>query len=249
MSLSWHDAIAASGMGISHEDAALGWPKDMFFWRVAMLQRPSISDEGEAKAAKLALFRALCDAADAGALPYVQRPLELSFSGLKRDIHGTNYGVPYDRPRTGISQEKYATAADVVTWLKSIGETPSKHIDAWHRATTAASASPSELADFTALVAYRKSNTKGEGRSKKGPSWALVNQIDVGKAELARRIEAGTTESAALNAMGRELGIGGAEPRTPLKRALFGNRKRSSPKKTASPLPGVLQVRDGKKAA
>ena len=83
----------------------------------------------------------------------------------------------------------------------------------------------------------------------KGPSWAIGNQIDVGKAELARRMAAGVMESEALNAMGRELGIGGAAPRTPLKKALFSDRKRSPPVKVASPLPGVVQVRSGRKTA
>ena len=65
----------------------------------------------------------------------------------------------------------------------------------------------------------------------------------------ARRMAAGVMESEALNAMGRELGIGGAAPRTPLKKALFSDRKRSPPVKVASPLPGVVQVRSGRKTA
>jgi hypothetical protein len=150
-------------------------------------------------------------------------------------------------------------AADFAAWLASQGETPSKHIAAWftvrgvawsHVGTdaTAAGTSSFPLADFAALVAYRKANTKGEGKGKKGPSWALGNQIDVAKAELILRVGTGITESDALNAMGRALGIGGAEPRTPLKKALYGERKRSRSKEKAYPLPSVAQTRDGKKA-
>ena len=151
-------------------------------------------------------------------------------------------------------------APDFAAWLHAIRVEPSPHIAAWFDVrgvawphvsvnVAAAPASPFPLPDFAALVAFRKANTKGEGKGKKGPSWALGNQIDVAKAELSRRISAGTTESEALNAMGRDLGIGGAEPRTPLKKALYGERKRSNPIKTPAPLPSVIAVRDGKKAA
>lgn len=162
---------------------------------------------------------------------------------------------------TKLSGSQYMiAAADFAAWLASHGEPPSKHVVAWFVVqgvawppvgidAAAVGASPFPLADFDALVAYRKANTKGEGRGKRGPSWALGNQIEIGKAELVRRTGVGVTESEALNAMGRALGIRGREPRTPLKKALFGERKRPTPTKTPSPLPGVVTVRDGKKAA
>lgn len=168
---------------------------------------------------------------------------------------------PQRSPSAQTARLEYRVGAQAfAAWLTAQQLEPSPHVFAWFAVrgvawppasadTKAGEDSPFPLSDFPALVAYRKANTKGEGGSKKGPSWALGNQIDVGKAELARRMATGVMESEALNAMGRELGIGGAAPRTPLKKALFSDRKRSPPVKLATPLPGVVQVRSGRKTA
>lgn len=113
----------------------------------------------------------------------------------------------------------------------------------------AASAEPATafpLASWAELVTYRSNNTK----SGRAPSWALGNQIDVGKLELKRRKDAGATASDAMNAMGVALGMKATAGRTVLKRALFGERKRGNAKQEAQT--SALQstkVKDGKKAA
>lgn len=118
--------------------------------------------------------------------------------------------------------------------------------DAEAEGAAAEPASVFPLADWAALVAYRKANAKGD----KGPDWSLGNQIDIGKGELKRRQDAGATESDALNAMGVDLGLKATSGRTVLKRALFGERKRgkAAQGQQSQPLPSTA-VRSGKKVA
>lgn len=111
-----------------------------------------------------------------------------------------------------------------------------------------------DLATWADLVRYRTENRTGEGSKRRGPDWGLGKQIAIAKAELGRRIDMGMGESAALNAMGRELGYTGDEPRKQLHKALFSERKR-----VQKPMPatvgtdqasaGVIVVRSGKVAA
>ncbi|AOG25050.1 hypothetical protein [Acidovorax sp. RAC01] len=111
-----------------------------------------------------------------------------------------------------------------------------------------------DLATWADLVRYRTENTTGKGSKRRGPDWGLGKQIAIAKAELGRRIDMGMGESAALNAMGRELGYTGDEPRKQLHKALFSERKR-----VQKPMPatvgtdqasaGVIVVRSGKVAA
>ena len=129
-SLTWHDAIAQTGIAISHEEAAQGWPCDMFVWRVAQLQR----DE---QASRIALHWALSAAVNDGSVPSVQRVLRLEISGRRRDIHGNVYGAAAPVPEVRDVPERYVTASAVVAWLEKAGEKPSQHIAAWHRATSA----------------------------------------------------------------------------------------------------------------
>lgn len=109
----------------------------------------------------------------------------------------------------------------------------------------AETASVFPLADWAALVAYRKANTKN-GRA---PAWDRGNQIDIGKAELKQRQNAGATKSDALNAMGVDLGLKATAGRTVLERALFGERKRGKAAK-GQPAPALpsIAVRSGKRA-
>lgn len=110
-----------------------------------------------------------------------------------------------------------------------------------------------DLATWADLVRYRTENTTGKGSRRRGPDWGLGKQIAIAKAELGRRIDMGMGESAALNAMGRELGYTGDEPRKQLHKALFSERKR-----VQKPIPatvgtdqasaGVIVVRSGKVA-
>lgn len=245
VNLAWRDAMAAVG-SYAAEDFDAGFATSIAHTLVAAIQRPY-----ERPAAPTAADRMFGS-------PGYQHMMAMRWQLEADCVAGVLKNTVRNTKVTGRSY--MIEASDFAAWLASRGETPSKHVAAWFAvrgvAWPPASAdvkagedSPFPLSDFPALVTYRKANTKGEGRSKKGPSWALGNQIDVAKTELARRVAAGVTRSEALNAMGHELGIGGAAPRTPLKKALFSDRKRSPPLKVASPLPGVVQVRSGRKTA
>ena len=83
------------------------------------------------------------------------------------------------------------------------------------------------LADWPALVAYRLANPR--------VSWADGNQIEVGRAEFARRGATPGRKTAVLEAMAGELGIF----RQGLSDALFGERKRKPSKPETSPLPST----------
>lgn len=82
---------------------------------------------------------------------------------------------------------------------------------------TAADASPNALADWPALVAYRKANP--------GSDWGMGNQLDILRSELERRMDGRKeTKSAALDAMAKELGQGS---RQSLSKVLSTERKRA----------------------
>ena len=108
------------------------------------------------------------------------------------------------------------------------------HSDAQPTVTGApATASVFPLADWPALVAYRKAN--------KGKDWGLGNQLDILRTELAHRMKGNkATETDALAAMAKEIGIGREGLRKPLK----SSRKRA--KEAASSYASTV-VRDGKK--
>jgi len=100
----------------------------------------------------------------------------------------------------------------------------------------AAKVSPLPLADWAALVRYRKTNA--------GSSWQLGNQIELGKAELERRILDGVGKVKALEGMAGELGCS----RQTLDGSLFRERKRPA-SKAAAPARTATKVRDGRKVA
>lgn len=130
-SLSWYDTILQTGIAISHEGAAQGWPSDMFVWRVAQLQRNE-------RASRIALHWALSAAVNDGSVPSVQKVLRLEFSGRHRDIHGNVYGKAAPAPEVRDVLERFVTAEAVVAWLARAGEKPSRYIAAWHTSTSAA---------------------------------------------------------------------------------------------------------------
>jgi hypothetical protein len=107
-----------------------------------------------------------------------------------------------------------------------------------------------DLATWADLVLYRTENTTGEGSKRRGPDWGLGKQIAIANAELHRRTAEGLGESAALNAMGRELGYTGDEPRKQMKKALSLTRMRGQMLGPTAGLvtssAGVTVVRDGK---
>lgn len=117
-------------------------------------------------------------------------------------------------------------------WLHMQEQDPSEHVAAWFKAkgvawppvaaadpAQGADARPFPLADWSALVAYRKANP--------GKDWGLGNQLDILRAELDRRMDGGKCESAALAEMAGELGNGS---RQSLKKALSGERMRAKKK-------------------
>lgn len=109
----------------------------------------------------------------------------------------------------------------------------------WGKVENEAAASSGQLTDWPALLAYRKANP--------GRDWGTGDQIAVGLAELKRRKETGQTESAALAAMAKEIGLrGGRESlRKPFK-LLATDRMRA---KKAAPATPVIKGKDGRKAA
>lgn len=204
--LTWYDAILQTGIGIAFDDAQKGWPNHMFVWRVAQLQRPSLSNEGDALASKLAIHYALSDAVNDGSVPSVLQTMRLEFTGRKRDIHGNVYGDPAALPETVDVSERFVSAADVVAWLAIQDEAPSRFILAWLSATTAPVVSPFPLADFSALVGYRRAKKEANqaaGKPRKNIPWTDGNQLDVLRAEYERR--GGGTGAATL--LANSLGI------------------------------------------
>lgn len=108
-----------------------------------------------------------------------------------------------------------------------------------------------ELADvetWAQLVEWRLANVNP--KNKRGPDWGIGagKQLRILEAELAQRTSAGAGKSAALNAMGRELGYTGAEPRKPLQKAMDAVRMRKATSPSAAPSSdGVTIVRSGQK--
>lgn len=94
---------------------------------------------------------------------------------------------------------------------------------------------PSELADWAALVAYRRANP--------GSDWGLGNQVAVGKTELGLRKKGGKTESDALADMAREVGL---KTRQAMHNALHRDRMRAKKNERAVAAQPITQVRDGK---
>lgn len=143
--------------------------------------------------------------------------------------------------------------AAFAAWLAAQKMEPSEHMRAWldvkgvawPPVVTAdpaqeAGSSPFLLADWPALVAYRKAN--------KGKDWGAGNQLEIGRAELERRTAGGkATESNALEAMAKELGMKGREALRKALKTSESDRKRAKKKETVAATPSVTKVRDGRK--
>lgn len=108
-----------------------------------------------------------------------------------------------------------------------------------------------ELADvetWAQLVEWRLANVNA--KNKRGPDWGRGSgkQLRILEAELARLMSVGAGKSAALNAMGRELGYTSAEPRKPMQKAIDAARKRKAAAPSAAPsLDRVTIVHSGQK--
>lgn len=265
--LAWLDA-KADCPGVFSPDLK-DWPGSMTAEQAAALQRPSSRGDKDGASRRRTLAKAITGAIEVGRLAaqdvtyFVKVETEASQRAQQawkaqqrtgRESFNYNFRAcgPGGPQRTYDDEQrtrKEIGAAAFVAWLQSQGDEPSAHVRAWEKAMGEAAAAPASvfpLADWSALVVYRKASTKN-GRA---PSWAPGNQIDIGKAELKRRQDAGATESDALNGMGVDLGLKATAGRTVLKRALFGERKRGKAAKgqQAQALP-TTTVRDGKKAA
>ncbi|WP_367065246.1 hypothetical protein [Oryzisolibacter sp. LB2S] len=108
----------------------------------------------------------------------------------------------------------------------------------WGTVAEAGGLSPFNLADWPALVAYRKAN--------RGSGWGRGNQIDILEAELRRRTDAGQNKSDALDAMAKELGYAGRRALENVLSRTKAGRKRDQ---KAAPAFAVTKVRDGRKIA
>jgi hypothetical protein len=161
---------------------------------------------------------------------------------------GAGWNVQY---KAGPDKTTYhVTPAAFAAWLHAQGQEPSKHVRKWFSvkgvawppvAALAVVADTFPLADWPALVAYRKAN--------KGKDWGLGNQIGIARGERARRMADGNiTESAALQAMANELGM---KDREALRRPISENttRARVAQRVKKSAQAPATMVRDGKRAA
>ena len=114
--------------------------------------------------------------------------------------------------------------------------------------TVATSLELEDVETWAQLVEWRLANVNP--KNKRGPDWGrgAGKQLRILEAELAQRTSAGAGKSAALNAMGRELGYTGAEPRKPLQKAMDAVRMRKATSPSAAPSSdGVTIVRSGQK--
>jgi hypothetical protein len=112
----------------------------------------------------------------------------------------------------------------------------------WGTVVEEAAASPFPLADWSALVLFRNAN--------RGLDWGQGNQIAVALTELGQRKASGQTESNALDAMAKEMGLGGRESlRKPLKLAPTDRKRVRKAESVAATEPRITSVRDGRKAA
>ena len=112
----------------------------------------------------------------------------------------------------------------------------------------AASLELEDVETWPQLVEWRLANVNP--KNKRGPDWGrgTGKQLRILEAELAQLTSAGAGKSAALNAMGRELGYTGAEPRKPLQKAMDAVRMRKATSPSAAPSSdGVTIVRSGQK--
>ena len=244
-SLAWNDALAACGPAapFSDKEKAAGWPAAMEVKQLAAIQRPFASGDSAGRHAREALRKALEAACESGALPshtetrtvhveteasrkarrdfgmgWVDRPLESSMCAPPAVY--TSGEVPVVKVRPG----------DFIQWLEAQGQAPSVHVKAWAAAIAAPGekASPFPLADWAALVSYRRANPR--------TSWAVGNQIAIVKDEFQRLggNQPGQKRKT-LTTLAQQLDM----TSQPLERAVWGDRKRKAAHVGAAPLPAA----------
>ncbi len=132
----------------------------------------------------------------------------------------------------------------------AVSELNAPEVWGWGSGAVAVAASL-ELADvetWEQLLAWRLANVNA--KNKRGPDWGLGEgkQLRILTVELAQRMSGGVGKSAALNAMGWELGYKGAEPRKPLQKSIDAARMRRATAPSAAPSSdGETIVRSGQK--
>ena len=198
-----------------------GWPERLHIGAIAALQVGAIDGEGH----RVRQYEAVCSALThavrvAGTLPYE----DVEYART-RWIEGS-----IDRGYR-VRAAAWINAQDVALWMQSHGEEGSPLLRLWFDArgvacqpvsAVVANTDPSTLADWPALVAYRKAN--------KGKDWGLGKQIEIVRAELKRRCDdKRVNKSDALAQMGRELGLGTTDDgaRKALNKVLSVERKRN----------------------
>ena len=163
--LSLLDAIAECGKLLSARDE-WQWPVLMPLTDVVSLQRPCQEDDAAGRNRQRALGVALARACDLGELASSRAVAEITF----RD------------PQIGKVLEvrddvvHYVKAADFLEWLRTNNEEPTTYVTAWAKAIEDRKEEPASafpLANFDALVAYRK--------KKKGASWTDGNQLEIAR--------------------------------------------------------------------
>lgn len=220
---------------LNHE----GFPARLHIGAIAALQTGHLDDEVKRAKQYEDLCSALIHAAkEASTLPFEDleyRREPWVENGIQRGFH--------------VTAAAWIDAADAASWLQSHDDDCGPLLALWfkargvacperqhhHPAPAAAPASAFPLADWAALVAYRKANP--------GKDWGLGNQLYILRAELERRIAGGKGKSAAQAAMAGELNMS----RQALCKTLGHRRKRASPSATPFPSESVTAVRDGKR--
>ena len=254
-SLQWADAVAACAPARVFDvvDRVYGWPAVMKLEQLAALQRPYAKGDQIARGRYSALLSALRGACDAGAIAFEEvseqvqvapaqsvelQPFARNWPARYTDAHGNPRAYTRPAQYQAVTRRRIAAAA-LVAWLQGQGEEPSKHVFAWVAAVTPVVSVPVEraafpLADFAALVAYRKAQKAANvaaGKPRKNTPWTDGNQLDLLHAEYGQR----GRNSSASEAMAQALGIS----RQAVDSALRLKRKRAP----ASPF-GQLGERD-----
>lgn len=212
----------------------VGWPSSLHIGAIAALQTGHIFDH----ATRMQRYESWCSALTYAArvngalhfedLEYAREPWVEA--GIERGFR--------------VVAAAWIAAADLARWMQSNDEEIGPLLALWFKAlgvtyperqhpTHGGTDNTLPLADWQALVAYRKAN--------KSKDWGLGNQLDILRAELAHRVKGNkATETDALAAMAKDIGIG----REGLRKALKLHRNRA--KEAASSYTSTV-FRAGKK--
>ncbi|RYH48703.1 MAG: hypothetical protein EON54_15940, partial [Alcaligenaceae bacterium] len=220
MNLRWFEACSAS-RAFSESEKASGWPWVMRIEQLAAIQRPYAVEDSRGREAQEALRDAMEAFVKSGGLDGIQLGAEFSGNRPMTAEEAAGYGGMFgdgsgwftptgERPFYGV------TPRDFAQWLHAQGEQPSAHVLEWFKVfrvawpsvgadATVAGASPSHLADFAALVIYRKAQKAANvaaGKPRKNIPWTDGNQLDVLHAEYGRLGK----KTSAAESMAKDLG-------------------------------------------